>query len=260
MAEEPAVTDRRPDPLFVHSLQRALMVLEAFDSTARNLSLSDLSRKTGLNKSAVQRFLFTWEALGYLEKDTDTKRYSLSPKVMSLSYHYLKDKRLVEIATPVLLEMRKRTGCASYLGILYEQDVMYLIRLPQRFILLESTLAGRRVPAFCGGRALLSCLPQNSARSLIEQSVRTQLTPFTITDSEANMRAVRQAAELGYAVSRQEQLIGEVSVSAPVLSSGGTLLAAVYISADNNEWDDSRIAAELAPVVLKAASDIGRQF
>jgi DNA-binding IclR family transcriptional regulator len=74
MAEEPAVTDRRPDPLFVHSLQRALMVLEAFDSTARNLSLSDLSRKTGLNKSAVQRFLFTWEALGYLEKDTDTKR------------------------------------------------------------------------------------------------------------------------------------------------------------------------------------------
>lgn len=256
----PAPPKKRTDPLFVSSLEKAVQVLEAFDSTSRSLSLSELSTKTGFNKSAVQRFLYTWEALGYLEKDRDTKRFSLSPKVMSLSYHYLKGKRLVEVATPILLEIRKRLGCPVYLGTLYETDIMYLIRLPQRFLLLESTLPGRRVPAFCGGRAFLSRLDKNTVKTLLEQSERQQLTPYTITGVAENINEVEKAKRLGYAVSKQEQLIGEISVSAAVVNSSGEPIAAVYASADCSEWDEERIHTELAPVVLKAAADIGLQF
>lgn len=251
---------KRQDPLFVASLQRGTQILEAFDSNTRSLSLSDLVKITGLNRSAVQRFLHTWESLGYLEKDAATKRFDLTPKVMCLGYNYLKGQRLVEIATPTLLEMKKRVGNAVYLGTLYETDIIYLIRLPQRYLMLESTLPGRRVPAFCGGRAILSCLPEQEVEDLLRRSTMEKITPHTILDIEANMAEVAKARKLGYAISTQEQLVGEISISAPVVASNGRPVAAVYISANLSEWSLDRVQEKLVPVLLEAAGSIGAQF
>lgn len=251
---------KRKEPLFVASLQRGMQILEAFNSNNRSLSLSDIVNITGLNRSAAQRFLYSWESLGYLKKDTATKRFDLSPKVMCLGYNYLKGERLVEIATPLLLEARKRIGNAVYLGTLYETDIIYLIRLPQRFLLLESTLPGRRVPAFCGGRAILSRLPEQEVTDLLQKSSMKKLTPFTIVDVKGNLEEVAKARKLGYAISIQEQLIGEISISAAVIGSTGIPLAAVYISANFSEWPLERIQAELVPIILETAGAIGGQF
>ena len=251
---------KRQNPLFITSLQRGIKILEAFDSNARSLSLSDLVKITGLNLSAVQRFLHTWEALGYLEKNLITKRFDLTPKVMCLGYNYLKGQRLVEIATPILLDARKRIGNAVYLGTLYETDIIYLIRLPQRFLMLESTLPGRSVPAFCGGRAILSCLPEQEVEDLLRRSAITKITPFTILDIQDNMKEVAKARKLGYAISVQEQLIGEISISAAVTDSAGKPVAAVYISANLSEWTPDQVVEKLVPVALEVAGAIGAQF
>lgn len=254
------IKTKRENPLFVTSVQRAMLILECFDSHNRNLSISDLVSITGLNRSAVQRFLYTLESLGYLTKDESTKRYSLTPKVMCLGYNYLKGERLVEIATPLLLEARKRIGNAMYLGTLYQTDIIYLIRLPQRFLLLETTLPGRRVPAFCGGRAILAHLPDSQVEDILKQSVMDQLTPFTITDLEGNLGEIRKARELGCAISLQEQVLGEISISSAVVGRSGVPLAGVYISVNYAEWTIERIQSELVPVVLDVANSIGAQF
>lgn len=251
---------KREDPLFVTSVQRAMHILECFDSHNRNLSISDLVNITGLNRSAVQRFLYTLESLGYLEKDNSTKRFTLTPRVMCLGYNYLKGERLVEIATPLLLEARKRIGNAMYLGTLYETDIIYLIRLPQRFLLLETTLPGRRVPAFCGGRAILAHLPDEKVKDILNQSIMKKFTPFTIVDVEENMNEVLKTREQGYAVSLQEQVLGEISISAAVVGREGLPLAGVYTSVSFSEWTIERIQSELAPVVLEVANSIGAQF
>ncbi len=248
---------KKTNPLFVASLQRGMLLLEAFNHGHKSLGLSDLVEITGLNKSAVQRFLHTWESLGYLSKDSMTKQFRLTPKVMSLGYNFLKGERLVEVATPFLLDARERSGNSVYLGTLYETSIIYLIRFPQRVLLLEGTLPGRRVPAFCGGRAFLSCLDDMQVRDILEQSDRTAITPYTITDIEDNLREVVRVREKGYCISVQEQLVGEIAVSAPVFDRQGVARASVYISARYADWPEEKVEAELVPIVLEAAGAIG---
>jgi DNA-binding IclR family transcriptional regulator len=250
-------SQKRENPLFVASLERALQVLEAFTHGQYHLRLSEITERTGLNRSAVQRFLHTWESLGYLKKHPTTRRFSLTPKVMDLGYNFLKGNRLVEVATPYLLDIRERTGNSVYLGTLFESDIIYLVRLPKTFMLFESTLPGRRIPAFCGGRAILSRMPKNEAAGVLTDSERTPITPHTVTDLQENLDLLQAARNQGFTVTVQEFLIGEIAVSAPVTNREGRPLAAVYISADYARWPRERVEKELAPIAMEAAAAIG---
>ncbi len=251
---------KRENPLFVASLERAMRVLEAFTEGRQYLGLAELEECTGLNRSAVQRFLHTWESMGYLHKNPTTRRYRLSPKIIALGYNFLKGNRLVEVATPYLLEARERTGNAVYLGTLYEKDIIYLVRLPQRFILFESTLPGRRIPAFCGGRAILSRMPEQKAADLIAHSDRSPITRHTVTGLDESLDLLKTARARGYSISVQEFLLGEIAVSAPVLDAARNPLAAVYISAKFTEWPETRVEKELAPIAMEVAAAIGAHF
>ncbi len=237
-----------------------MLILEAFNHGHKELGLAELVALTGLNKSAVQRFLHTWTTLGYLSKDPATKRFRMTPKVMSLGYNYLRSERLVEVGTPYLVEARKRAGNSVYLGTLYETSIIYLVRLPQRVLLLEGTLPGRRIPAFCGGRAMLSRMDEAEVRALLERSDRKPITPYTVTGVEENLREIEKVREKGYCVSAQEFLVGEIAVSAPVVDMHGTPRAIVYISARYSEWSEERVEAELAPIALETAAAIGAQL
>jgi DNA-binding IclR family transcriptional regulator len=251
---------QREDALFVASLGRGIRILEAFDQSPRSLGLAELTELTGMNRSAVQRFLHTWEQLGYLAKDPATRRFALTPRVLALGYNYLKGNRLVEVGTPYLLEARTRTGNSVYMGALYDTEVIYLVRLPQRFLLFESTLPGRRIPAFCGARAILSRLPEAEVDAILARSAHVPITPHTVTDPARNRALIQRTRELGYCISVQEFVMGEIAVSTPVVDAQGKPLAAVYISAKYAEWDEERVERELAPIALETAGAIGAQF
>lgn len=248
------------DALFVASVGKGMRVLEAFHGARKRLGLTEIAEITGLNRSAVQRFLHTWEQLGYLAKDPQTKRFTLTPRIMALGYDFLRGNRLVEVATPFLLAARERTGNSVYLGTLDGLDIIYLIRLPQRVLLFESTLPGRRIPAFCGARAIFARMDDEAVRDIMDRSHQAPITPHTVLGTEPNMELVRQVREKGYCISAQEFLAGEIAVSAPVVNSAGAPLAAVYISAALADWPEPRVEQELAPVALEIAGAIGSQF
>jgi len=150
------------DPLFVRSIGKACEALSAFRNGPRTLGLSELAAATGLDKSSAQRVAHTLAALGWLEKDPATRRFSLAPRVLDLAYNYLRQDPLVAAATPVLVQMRRETGERVSLSLLDDTSLIYAVRLEARADSLRSSLVGRRVPLFCtaGGRAVLACLPE----------------------------------------------------------------------------------------------------
>src|SRR5262245_40911970 len=79
---------RPADALFIASLEKALRVLYAFRDRPRSLSLTDIAAATGLGMSAAQRFVHTWQTLGYLRKDPRSRRYALAPKLLDFSFMY----------------------------------------------------------------------------------------------------------------------------------------------------------------------------
>ena len=75
------------DPNFMTSLARGLIVIQAFTQQSPQMTISQLSIKTGLSRAAVRRCLYTLTKLGFAGAE-DGSRYSLRPRMLTLSHTY----------------------------------------------------------------------------------------------------------------------------------------------------------------------------
>lgn len=249
---------KNKNPLFVSSLEKAMIIINTFKGAEQYLGQSEIIAKTGLHKSAVQRFLHSWEALGYIEKDGVTKRYRLTGKVMDLSYEFLRANPLIEIATPHLLEARNRTKYSFNLSVMDGVDIVYVVRMPNHIHAYKATLLGRRLPAALtsGGRSMMSLMAEERVDSILEKSQLTAHTPFTITSKKLIKSEIEKSRLQGYAITVQELLIGEIAVAAPVVNSVGQPVAAVHMPANISVWPYERVVQKLAPIVIDTARSI----
>lgn len=78
---------------------RLFLVLETLACDGP-IALADLSRQLDLNKSTVHRLLCSLIYMGYVKQDTDTQKYDLSLKVLSLSNRLLSRMDILGDRTP----------------------------------------------------------------------------------------------------------------------------------------------------------------
>ncbi|MEO7030286.1 MAG: helix-turn-helix domain-containing protein, partial [Acidobacteriaceae bacterium] len=64
------------DPNFMASLARGLLVIQAFTPQTPQMTISQISVRTGLSRAAVRRCLYTLSKLGFAGAE-DGQRYSL---------------------------------------------------------------------------------------------------------------------------------------------------------------------------------------
>ena len=92
------------DPNFMTSLARGLVVIQAFTQQNPQMTISQLSIKTGLSRAAVRRCLYTLTKLGFAGAE-DGSRYSLRPRMLTLSHTYTTSNTLSSAAQPILERM-----------------------------------------------------------------------------------------------------------------------------------------------------------
>ena len=258
---------RRPDTLFVGSVEKGFAVLHAFragqrDLGLRDLSLSQISQISGLDKSASQRFTNTLVELGYLEKDMRTRRYRPALGLIDFYYTYMISNRLAEIAMPRLIEASQAHGTTVNLCEPVGTDIIYTIRVPHQKAFFRATIPGRRMPAFCTapGLVMLANRTEQEAETILASSNMAPMSEWTITDLKAVRKRISQARRDGYCISVQQSLAHEISTAAPVLDSEGRAFAAVQVPVYMPEWTTAMVKDKIVPLVIETARAISGSY
>ena len=244
--------------LFVSSLEKGFRVLEAFREAPGDLGITEVALRTGLNKSAAQRFTNTLYQLGYLEKDARSRRYRPALRLMDLSYTFLHQNRLAEIAVVRLIDASKIYSTTVNLCEMINTDIIYTVRIPHSRASYPATVPGRRMPAFStsGGTVILAFRPAGEVASIIAASERRAITSNTITDVDAITGRIEEARDQGYGFGVGQALPQEISVAAPVLDSRGYAVAAVQVPVYLPQWSVEEARAKIAPLVMETARSI----
>lgn len=257
---EPA--DPSASSLYVQSVEKAMKVLTAFDGSKRQLSLSEISSITGFDLSATQRFTYTLSALGYLLKDSDSRKYELSPRLLDFTYHYLTSNELVSRATPYLQQLGSETEEATNLTVLDDTDIVFVLRIVSRNVFNAHVITGSRLPAYCTapGLAILATLTDGEIDDIL---ARTNLVPYTastVYQPRKIRERIAQIRKQGYAHTEDEYFVSDISTAAAITNVRGRGIGAVNIAVARSRWQPDRDEKRFADLVISTASAISTRW
>lgn len=237
-------------------LGRAARILGAFSEAEPELDLGRLTELSGLPRSTVHRLAAELVDLGQLER-TDDGGYVIGTLLWELGEHAPVSIRLREVALPHLLALFAATGENVHLAVLSDNEALYVARLTGSASIPTLSRMGGRLPVHTTGvgKALLSTMDEASLAAYFALP-RERETIHSVTDEGALRRELDVARRLGYATTRQEMTLGNVSFAAPLPAIAGLPRGAVGVVTHLGRGDASR----LAPLVVRAALEIGRDL
>jgi IclR family transcriptional regulator, pca regulon regulatory protein len=220
---------RRSEPYFSDSLARGLAVICAFGRDSPMLRITDVAKRTGLDRAAARRFLLTLADLDYVGVSDDL--FYLRPNALDIGFSYLSSLDPNRLLQPYLNELTDKTQETSSFGILDDFQVRLLARSANNRMLNFSIYLGERVPAYrtALGRVLLAGLSEAEFDAYWSKLPAQLIMANTTLDKHELKQSVVQARDAGW--STIEKVMGEAyaSIAVPIRDQAGRFIAAVNV-------------------------------
>ncbi|WP_430334132.1 IclR family transcriptional regulator [Rhodococcus sp. ACT016] len=126
------------------TFDRLSLLLDSFRGTAR-LTLTELSRRTGIPRTSTHRMLENLVRMGWLSRIG--AEYELGHRLVEFGALALYRNRLDRAVDPLLRELHHATGHVVHLGVLDGSDVVYIEKVGGRSAPDIPTRVGTRIPA-----------------------------------------------------------------------------------------------------------------
>jgi IclR family pca regulon transcriptional regulator len=244
------------DPSFMTSLARGLAVIKAFSDHRRAMTIAQLSQKTGIPRAAVRRCLYTLKQLGYA--DSEANNFFLKPGILALGYAFLSSTPLTVAAQPYLNELSHRLKESCVLGVLDQNEVMYVARSHTSRVLSLALNTGSRLPAYCTalGRVLLAGLSATQLDRYFASVVLAPHTERTVVSEQKLRDILFEVRQRGFAVVEEELETGLRSIAVPIRGASGATVAALSIGAQVGRISRDQIEDLFLPSLLNASNEI----
>lgn len=216
----------------VQVLDRALDIIEILATSEKGMGIAELSARTDLPKSTVHRILATLVSHQYIEKNADNSIYSLGSKFVEVASLYLNSVNLKTEAAPIMHELSNQLVANAYLGVLENDEVVYLECAEPFRNLRMYTEIGKREPVYCTalGKVLLAALPKSEFNRIVRGLSFTPYTSNSITNAGDLSREVELVRQQSYALDRGEHTEGSSCMAVPVYDYTRRVVAAMSIS------------------------------
>ena len=207
-------------------LRKAFDVLDTFGPTRQALSLSDITRRSGLPKTTAHRILQQMLSVGAI--DRVGQRYRVGTRVFALSARS-REAAVREAALPHLSELNRRYGHTLHLATLCGTEVLYLEKLHTRATAPSPSAVGGRLPAHCtaAGKALLAWQPPAVLDGLGAGGTGdlVRRTTASIASTAGLHRALTTVRGQGFALDNEEAAVGLRCMAVPVTVTGNVVAA-----------------------------------
>lgn len=241
--------------LAMGGLDRAAAILAAFDPDHRELTLAALVARSGLPRSTAHRTADKMIRLGWLDKPRD--RYRVGNRLFEISSLAPIRLELREAVLPFLQDLHHATKTTVQLGVLDGTQVLVVEKITGHRPMPMLSQTGGTIPAYCSalGRAMLAYSPPERVDAVLAAGLPAR-TPRTLTNPVAVLRELTAVPDQGWAVDREEGIIGVSCVAAPIFGPLGEVLAALSVTGPSKLVRADRIG----PAVRLAAAAASRAY
>jgi DNA-binding IclR family transcriptional regulator len=237
---------------------RAVRLLKLFTNERPEMSLAELSRASGLNKTTTHRLLRALQSESLIDRTPATSAYSLGAGLMALGVQALASSDLRRRVRPVLRTLARDTGETATLEVPFEDSMLILDEVAGSHVLGSAGNIGTRWPihATSTGKAWLA-FDEAGIERLDEQF--KPLTASTLTARDDLSRQLGEIRRRGYAITVDEVEEGFSAVATIIRGVLGDVQGALSIGGPTQRLTAAR-RAELGVALCRAAQRLNPEF
>jgi DNA-binding IclR family transcriptional regulator len=242
----------------IQAIDRAAGILQALASGPQRLGVSELAARLGLARPTVHGILQTLVAHGFVEQDAVSDKYQLGPGLLQLGYSYLDLNELRARSITFADRLAIRTNAAVRVGVMHGPAIVvvhHVFRPDATFQVLE---VGSQLPLHASalGKAVLAFMPGPLLDDVLSSDL-PRLTKRTanIAALRAQLRSIRDE---GIATERDEAVLGESSIAAPIFDQSQQAVGAIGVVGDTGRIFASGAARGISAAVIESARGVSR--
>lgn len=238
---------------WIAGLEKGLSVIEAFDAEHARLTASQVGQRCDMTRTAARRHLLTLAHLGYVA--TDGKLFTLTPRVLRLGQAYLESARLPRAVQPYLQRVTAGTGEVAYVGVLDQDELVYIARSGSHRHLNTGYMLGSRVQAHitAAGLMILAMRGPDIWDDWLAHHELRAFTSFTVIDKAELRQNLELARRQGWAVSEQQLEMNYRGIAVPLYDHNDNLVAAMSVTMPMNNESTEDAVKRVLPVLQDTA-------
>ena len=243
----------------VQSVSRALAILNCFSPDETVLSVAEIARMTGLNKSTCHRLIGTMESDGWVTQHA-RGTYRLTLKMLRVGAAALGSQDIRNDAHPILVELVSNLGATGYLMVPDGTRAVCLDKVEGAFPVQVNVIQVGSTLPLNAGAAPLAILAWRE--DLLDELATRNLVGFTdatTVEFQELLKRLEETRKYGYSMSRDDIVPMVAAVGAPVRDAGGTVVAALSLGGISDRFRPPRIA-EVCKAVVDAADRLSARL
>ncbi len=244
----------------VQAVERALVLLKFIGESSSPISVGDLAKQAGLNRTTAWRLIGTLENQGFVEKDPVSKGYQLGYALHQLTSQHDPYGSLIRRARRTLEELKEEVGETVLLSVPKHDGILAIDQIDTdhsvRLVDYTHTIS----PLHCtsNGKILLSLLPKKELNIVLEQTLKP-FSKYTITDPEELRKELDKIRVQKVGTSIGELDENENAISAPIFDKNKNLVAFITLGGPSFRLSKEALLL-LSDRMLEAAKKIEEQL
>ncbi|MEX5237498.1 IclR family transcriptional regulator [Kocuria arenosa] len=235
-------------------LFRAVRVVEAFEQGEEWLTVTDLTRRTGLHVATVSRLVAELSEHGWLERN-ETRQVRLGVRLWEVAARASSALSLREAAMPVLEDLQAQVRQHTQLGVLDGTEVLFLERLSAPEAVVNFTRIAGRLPLHASSSGLVLLAHSEPAfQEEVLVAPHEAYTEATPTDPQQLRRILATIRQTGSAYCPGYRNADAAGIAAPVFRHG-QVVAALSVVVPNTP-----VARQYEPLLRIAAATVTRRL
>ncbi|MCX7275106.1 MAG: IclR family transcriptional regulator [Burkholderiales bacterium] len=214
------------------SVQKACLILRAMSDT-RNVRLTDIAQAAGQDKATTLRLLEVLTRHGFVNRDAESKRYSLGPEIFTLGAAAMARSDPRARVRPSLIQLVRSFEDTAILSVPRgAESVCVDVQVGSFAIRANYLEIGSRRPlgVGAGSLALLAWLPDEEIDALMP-FIADRLASYPLLSPTMLRRSIEDSRRRGHAMLLDVVVPRMGGIAVPILSEDGRPFASISIAA-----------------------------
>ena len=244
----------------VQSIDRAVRILECFSEEKKELKLTEISERLGLNKSTVHGIISTLKYHGFISQDEETQKYKLGIRFVGFGDLVINSMNIRNAAVPVIDKVCEKIEETVHLAMLDGTDVVWIEKRECNKSIKTSTTIGARLPAYttADGKIMICYQNKDKIKNYLPKRI-PQHTKNTITNKAEFIKRLFEVKNKGYTIDNEEYVEGLKCVAAPIFDHEGKVRFSLSTTGPAFRMNDERIK-EIVIIIKEAANEISSRI